>query len=501
MKLSAALKLLAGLLLGLIAGVKIAPVNHAAALSSSRNHVENSGAEEDAASAQPATGPDLQKLAGILGEENAYLAAKDLSAYLNQLRPDDFPKVLDGFRSGSESNREWVVDMLIHRWMEVDPGGVGGAVVQARTMADKDFAARVVSDVYGDWAARDPQAALADARDMLYGDERRTALKAVVEKIAGTDPARAWQIVKSADGSHLTDYASAIFSQWARSDLAAATQALAQLPHEGNQIAPAAIGIVTALLEKDPRSAAAWINELPPGETRSWAMENLGGPWAKIDPQAAVTWAKSLTGDGASGTMQEVCYQWSVQDPRTALAYAQSLSASDDWRGSIFFWAVGQWAIDDADAAGNWVINLPASQEKDDAAGQLISNWSEYDPVAAAAFVPRLPDGPDRQGAIGPVAEAWAASDPDQTEQWVMQQPPGNGRDDAVKTVSNALAGSNPAHAVQLAGSIGDAHARDAQLQTLFQQWINTAPAEGKAALQNSELPLAVKNQLLGISP
>ena len=110
-------------------------------------------------------------------------------------------------------------------------------------------------------AESDPSSALTQARQMPAGPKRDQAIADVAGKMVETDPAQALKLIQSLPNGTGTYE---VFTSWAEKDPAQATQALLQLPvQRRNQAANA---IASILVEKDPQSAVAWLNQLPAGQ-------------------------------------------------------------------------------------------------------------------------------------------------------------------------------------------------------------------------------------------
>ena len=124
---------------------------------------------------------------------------------------------------------------------------------------------------------------------MPVGEKRDTAMIAVADQVAETDPAQAVQMIQGMKNRGAMDQ---IFSKWADKDVNAATQAaLSQLTNPQDRES-AMRGIAGKLTGNDPQSAIAWVAQIPAGKLRDAAQDSIASNWAQTDPQAAMTWAE-----------------------------------------------------------------------------------------------------------------------------------------------------------------------------------------------------------------
>lgn len=77
-----------------------------------------------------------------------------------------------------------------------------------------------------------------------------------------------------------------------------------------------------------------------------------------------------------------------------------------------------QWAVNDPDAAAQWIGTLPQNAGSTQAARGVANAWAGYDDVAASSWVASLPAGPARDGAALGLAAGIAATDPEAAWKW-----------------------------------------------------------------------------------
>ena len=82
--------------------------------------------------------------------------------------------------------------------------------------------------------------------------------------------------------------------------------------------------------------------QLPPGHRRRELVERIARRWAREDPQAAIEWASSLTGEERIHAMERAIESWADEDALAALEFVAALPNSErslDWvhHGTSFY--------------------------------------------------------------------------------------------------------------------------------------------------------------------
>ena len=171
---------------------------------------------------------------------------------------------------------------------------------EAKTAPEKDKY-ELLRDLSA-WAAKDPEAALAETMKLPYGEERAEALAAVCYGVAEIDPAAA---VKLAEDLHLDEQPAVVedlVQQWASTDL------ISSLAWAGTQPAgatrdEATTRIAYVMSQTDPSDAATLVmNQIPAGPARDEAIMTVLHQWANQDMNSAVGWANNVA---ATGPLQQ----------------------------------------------------------------------------------------------------------------------------------------------------------------------------------------------------
>jgi hypothetical protein len=475
------------------------------------------------------------QLNAILRESNSWRELETLLPFVDGLSAAEFPQVLERLRNMPDSNRNEVTDVLVARWMDVDPAGAIKAISQARAIHDSEFSQRFLTDLYSAWSQRDPDAAFAAATRDSHGVGNCDVLSVVFAALARQDPLKAYAAFRKLNDANSHMLVIPIFTEWAVTDLPAATKVLADEGHWQGAIE----GVVRGLMRKDRASAIAWAKQLPTEKRRSHALREVADHWSFDDPAAAMAWLENSPSFGEKyGAMDDVAVEWVVRNTMEALRHALTLP-DDREKSSLLSWGLGQLTYDDAEAAARWVQHLPAGEMKERSRGEVLAYWEEYDPPAAASYlssvaaeatpgdvasvagswsnldsVPAVrwldtfPASLNKAPAIGAIAKNWYRADPSAAASWVNQMPAGPLYDAGAKGLSEGSPFNDVVVKQKWAESIGDPKLRHDQTFAVFYQsmqyenrWIAMNDTKAEAAIKSSSLSDTEKKQLLDMEP
>lgn len=228
-------------------------------------------------------------------------------------------------------------------------------------------------------------------------------------------------------------------------------------------------------------------------ETKNYLISNVIAVWAANDPQGAMNWLESTNQDPRKtyyyDSALEVIAQ---QNPDLAVGYAEKLaglfpekssgiyhtivngmtSAGEfervrsllkelpmdaDTRAGLVNSAATVWAKYNAQEAGNWVLELPESEQLLPIGG-LASAWASHNPAAAVQFASQIGNDENRAHYLKYAVPTWIIKDPESAKTWLSNQDSYNDYDEAIlDAVSESqLTFKNPKLAAQLFGNIRD---------------------------------------------
>ena len=246
----------------------------------------------------------------------------------------------------------------VSKWSGADPPAAGRFLEADGSVGMSFFSAG--NDVAFNWAAVDPAAAIAWARE-----EKRPgpnfALSGAVVSWWENDSSAAEAYVQS-NLTRLEDWqlASTLASSMFRDDPARALQWVSQLPNEdARRQASSSLAISWAF--DDPGAAAQWAGSLPASD-RGAALGAAMSVWAGADPQAAAQWLGLYDGAGRDQAVQNFSLNVADKDPVVALTWASTIS-DPKLRVSAQEQLALQWLRQNRPAATSWIQNSALSPE------------------------------------------------------------------------------------------------------------------------------------------
>lgn len=306
-----------------------------------------------------------------------------------------------------------------------------------------------------DWKMRDPKAA---------------AVRDILKTTAATDPGEALRLYTKTgpdwtnnDPSVIDKDMKAVLADWIRKDPAAAL-------HWAETSDPAArAGAIRTAQEtlggKTAAEAQSAMGKLPSGPVREALAQTAGRRLARENPDAALTWAGTLTGADQDAALRDIVPALADRDGAAGLAAAARIT----------------------DAARR---NEVVSQAVMKVAGG-------NDPDQLPALLAGLPEGLAGPGNYQEAAAKWAGKETRETSQWIDSLPPGASRDAAIGGLLQTLVKQAPEDALVWAATVDDPAQRTEQLQNVAKAWRKSGVREAAAGIASSALPEPDKNALL----
>jgi hypothetical protein len=277
------------------------------------------------------------------------IVASSLAQSVVALPPDAFP-------SGQRAD---FLGQALSKWSEIDPVAAA-KFLDASASKDKDRAltgARVT--IAENWAASDPQAALAWAQSQNDEQSARIAVSAAVSGWWRTDPRAAEAYVASHLDTLGREAVMSVTRQIFGQDPQRAKDWANQLSTtEARRAATTVVALQIA--NSDPKSAVEWVVTLP-DDLRERAIPGVVNTWARRDPDAFVGWINGLVvgnqRDQAVGAYSSIL---SSRDPTTALTWAASIS-DEKIRDNSVHRIVTNWLRRSPNEATDWIQNSTLS--------------------------------------------------------------------------------------------------------------------------------------------
>ncbi len=379
------------------------------------------------------------------------------------------PKSAAQFLAGLPGNGDrWSMAMeLLNKLARVDPNAALSLLEETGLSDWRDEAFAFIAHLR---VAENLPAALAWAQTLSNEKDRQTGLRAVVSRLAATQPGQAVEFLSSQPDSKQRDgLAWTLAETWAKQDPQSASQWVSQLP-EGRLRQEAAGGLERSWAPEDPEAAACFVlNSLSPGEGRLSLLKDVAQTWSHLqwpNPAATALASQLPAGRDRDAFVAGMSQGLAPLDPEQAAQFAASI-APGDLQSEAFRMVSTFWVLHYGNApdAGAWSASLPAGPIRAAAMAQIANDWATLDPVASGAWLESLPADADRVKA----AEVYVDS-----AGW-----------------------RRPDLASRLVDSIADENKRNQQIEALSRAWLKTDPASAQAWLEQTSLPDERKAALL----
>jgi hypothetical protein len=326
----------------------------------------------------------LAKLESIVRGENALDRNRALLAFIDQLGPGDFEEAVAHFRSlGITESRFGEYSLLLSAWAKADP-------LSALTYAKENTGSRFATNtILSSWASSDPEAAIRWAETNHEGDGANPFLAGIIRSIAGTDSARATQLLtgmpRSVERGEALD---------------------AMLPH---------------LLRQGGETTRSWIESLSDQVLRDGAMSRVAEQLAATDPAGTAAWLLANPGEASQRRMDDVYSQWARKDEQAAIASLSSLPSGEN-RSNALRGVISSVASKDPQAAVTMMNRFP-----NDVTDRVVQNfvWHSFrsDPSVAVNQISRIGDEREREQMYRRTMDAWMDRDATAATAWMQTNP------------------------------------------------------------------------------
>ena len=349
----------------------------------------------------------------------------------------------------------------------------------------------------GDEKTRAWVLSLPDRADLAYLRKDEAKAASVI-----TDPAKA---VAALTPQELKYQGGFLAGEWAKKDPAAAL-AWANGLESGKVRIEALAAIATTLLEKDPAAALKVLESMPPTAARSRLGADYVGALAKTDPAAAWKYLEAnLKGVARLQGIAPLAAAKSATDPAgapkmlrehgigdlnrsslmTTKVDSPGMKSMGFYSGTDFVGEVLKAAVVKDPAGVMQLLAETGSIHKDKAredpfsgegphsegylARSLFKDWAAKNPAAAARWTASQTSGEAMRELAKSAAAPWFAADPAAVRAFAASLPEGAGRNDFIRTTASLMAGNDPAGALTWTAQTGGAEALGPVFQSITQ--------------------------------
>ncbi|HWB04742.1 MAG TPA: hypothetical protein VG796_17065 [Verrucomicrobiales bacterium] len=212
------------------------------------------------------------------------------------------------------------------------------------------------------WANRDPQTAMAAAVQEMAKSGNSEFVRNTIEEWCKKDLAAAAKWAAAHEGPGSVVARAMVLERSIKEDPQAALKEYAALQQAGGNpkdLARVTGALADALAGKDVSAAREWAQNLPSGDLRDRALNQVTKTWVKSDAPAASEWIRTLpSGQFRDGAARELSGALTRNDPASAFEWARSIENVKVREGALLN-VVENWRERDADAANTALESLP----------------------------------------------------------------------------------------------------------------------------------------------
>jgi hypothetical protein len=317
--------------------------------------------------------------------------------------------------------------------------------------------------------------------------------------------------------------------------------------------------VVDAWGEEDPNAALEWVLAHPApdgsGESR---VDSLMGALTRQDVAAAIARWDTASAEQQGKWLPTLTREWAIQDPAAASRWAEQqwqrgygivalVRGAESWirtdaAGAAAFLKevlptvrqpsdrqelVQLWVTAEPSAALGALNEVVPAQGRDAVLSRLLPIAVAADPASAVAAVSGIRDPVLRAKTIADIGVQWSSRDPENALNWAASLPPGSEQTAAMRSVYQVWSGNqfnsakaslerlnsiqrdqalvgiihermntSVAQAADLGLMVSDSLTRAELLDSVFQRWGRSNPAQANSWVEQSNLPESLRDHL-----
>lgn len=317
--------------------------------------------------------------------------AKGFLALIDTLQPDQFREVVADFRAlGITEQRRSEYGILLHAWAKTAPEE---ALDYTLKNTGTPFARQTV---LASWAADDPEAAIAAAKQRHQGDGANPLLVGVIRGIAPNDLVRATAVLQDLPySSERGDALQSMLPFVMQNGADVALQWTAGLADE--RLKSGAITfIMSDLSQHQPEVAAEILTTLDDNQAAMRVADEVAGSLARVSLERAITWSEGLQDDVRGEAVEGIIGPYASQDPQAASQWLESLADTDTNLDAAIRSFSRSSLNSDPQLAADWVGRINDEPRRTEAYMEVLFRWYRQDAAAAATWIQSTPNLPDK---------------------------------------------------------------------------------------------------------
>ena len=312
-----------------------------------------------------------------------------------------------------------LVANVISKEAETNPSSAMQAI---QSIEDPRTRAHALAATAESWSSSDPEGALNYAVSSSDPAVRTDLLLALSSSAEIDSPRVFEAVLQQMPSGMAYQAAiSDLFENWAAKDPSAAAVAISQIP-PGPALDSATAEVASAMANSSApkKEIAAWIGGLPQGSARAEALDSFYSEWGRIDPSSAISEVARLAGADRNAALTSLVNSWAGEDPDSVLEWGmRGANGFDDAKEIAVQSGIMGIARVDPSKAAQQVDKVPPALQPA-ATTALMEAWSELDAESAAAWLATKPKGPAIDGAAGRLALSLVREDPEMAMEWAL---------------------------------------------------------------------------------
>jgi hypothetical protein len=356
--------------------------------------------------------PGLAEILALPTLEERMLAMRLWARRLEPAQAEEaFHRMLE---TRAHPNRAHLLSALVARWAEGD----GVAVIEAVQRLPARERNVLLRSAYDGWSRSDPLAAWEAIKELPRDDRTaRMSVPRILANMAHVDLRAAFDLASQAidssapglGGSHLGAVVQAAAADGRLSEV---LTMLEGLPPGQNRTS----GIQSAYAQwalTDGEIPLQHIAQMTDPELAKAAMNGFLSGWAQTDPMAALQFALDrhddpLVTEALSSAVSSSIHNLADEELRTVLAQIVDRGRMGGVGRSL---VPGLVHSGQGELAAESIFRMPASREREQLVGVLMSMWPRVDLPAAIGYFERMPPGGERARALPTIGAAAVVAD------------------------------------------------------------------------------------------
>jgi hypothetical protein len=248
---------------------------------------------------------------------------------------------------------------------------------------------------------------------------------------------------------------------------------------------------IYALATADTMGTLDWVLTQPDDAIRQSALQNVIGTWADTEPEQAAAYAFENFSENSillENLAKSVASNWAKHAPAEALIWARSIE-SEAIRQEAVGYALSAWASNDNAAAGNYILAMPADEDRSNYIQRHVMFTTKDDPQKTLEWIEALPEQEKTDSVTRSFVAGWADEDSLAASEWVDSLAEGHKRDVAATELVGQIFRKSPKDALPWAYSIENEKLRNQALGNIASGASRLDQAVAKEAIEAMTLP------------